>query len=144
MNVATIAPEAAASAHRNFKAFYAITLEALPALGLQWRLDVETREPGQSPEQQHQLIVWQSNGRQTYGLHIWLRNDGLLPSFTSEPLTAHELRQCIVQRQFAWQREQDAKERQADERADRVTEILFWIAITAAVVGGLFIASTLY
>lgn len=111
MDIATIEPEAAERAHRNFQQYYATTLDALPGLGLRWRLDVETRarESGQSPEQQHQLVVWQPELKDSYGLRLWLRQDGLLSGFTGEVLSAEILSLRIMRHRIAWEKSRTPK-----------------------------------
>lgn len=119
--VATIAPAAAAAAHRQFEHLYAAALAALPERGLRWRIDVETREPGQSPEQQHQLVIWDPLLRHTYGLRLWLRADGTLDSLTGDRLTAVALLARVHWYQKEW-RLAEQQERRHDEQLARKME----------------------
>lgn len=140
LEVATIAPAAAAQAHQQFQTYYAATLASLPALGLRWRIDVETRPAGESPEQQHQLVIWPMQGRDCYGLRVWLRQDGLLDNLRGYYLSPENLQARIERRLAQWAQERKAQERFQQRQtltAHQLRETAYLIATVAVALAGL-------
>lgn len=125
--VATIPPAAAAAAHRQFEHHYAATLAALPGLGLLWRIDVETREPGQPPEQQHQVVIWDPRLRHSYGLRLWLREDGSVDGLTGQPLTADALLRRVLRYQKDCAADQRAELRHQVRMSERAQQLRRWL-----------------
>lgn len=137
--VATINPEAAGEAHQLFEHYYDATLSDLPGLGLRWRIDVETREPGQSPEQQHQVVIWDPRFRHTYGVRFWLREDGTLPGYGEEPLTPS----ALWGRLWDYQRKEEAAQQaelrdltRQTVRAGKIRQALYLLTAVAFVLTG--------